>query len=152
MRIWILVFAFASSAFASSTFIPGAENKMVAKGVMSLSVLKIIDKGRKFDMKLAIRNDNNQTGIIVFFSDMSCQRAGTPGRLKYSLFGIGERTIDFRPGQQKEMSMVCETEGTKKGPFKLMVAKIYDNPSLDGKTVGKVIANDLTWEQDDRQN
>src|SRR4051794_17629104 len=79
---------------------PSPENKMEAKGVMTMTVAWIKDKSKKFDINVTIRNDNNTSGIIIFLHDMGCQRGGVTGSLKHTFFNTGERTIDFRPNQQ----------------------------------------------------
>src|SRR5665213_800821 len=134
----LIVTAVCLPAFGSTKYEPGANNKMEAKGIMTLTVSWIKDKGKKYDLHVNIKNENDKTGIIVFLSDMGCQRGESGGQLKHTFFNTGERTIDFRPHQQKDFNMMCIVNGKATGPFKLSVAKVYDNPSLDGKTVGKV--------------
>jgi hypothetical protein len=152
MRLATLIFAatVALSAYASTKYNPDPANKMQAPGIMTLSVAWIKDKEKKYDLNVTIKNERDDTGIIVFLSDMGCDRGDFGGKLKYTFFNTGERTIDFRPHQQKSFNMVCDTNVKATGPFKLRVYKVYDNPSMDGKTVGKVLATDLRWSQDDR--
>lgn len=146
-----LIFICTFPAFASEKYIPGPDNVMAAKGVITASVGWIKDKGAKFDLNLALKNEDSMNGIIVFLSDLGCQRGEVAGSLKHTFFNTGERTIDLKPNQLKEFTLVCTAPGSKKGAFKLSLAKVYSNPSMDGKTVGKVIAHDLSWSQDDRR-
>jgi hypothetical protein len=149
-----LVFAFvvSASAGASDKFVPGADNRLEKKDIITVSVNWIKDKGKKFDLNLTVQNDNPQTGMILFLSDLGCQRGEIRGTLKHTFFNTGERTIDFKPKETKSFNLVCSMEAKAKGHFKIVVNRVYDNPSLDGKTVGKVIAEGLTWSQDDRVN
>lgn len=140
-----------SAASASEKFIPGPENKMVAKGILSVSVPWIKDKGEKFDVNLSLHNESDKMGIVVFLSDIGCARGARSGELKHTFFNTGEKTIDFRPGETKSFTLVCRYGEKVGGDFKLSVSKVYDNPSLDGKTVGKVIAKGMSWSQSDRR-
>ena len=45
--------------------------------------------------------------------------------------------------------MVCNLAAKTKGDFKINLGKIWDNPSLDGKTTGKGLADDAAWVQKD---
>jgi hypothetical protein len=125
---------------------------MHQKGVVTVQVPWIKDKGKKFDVHLSIHNEDKDKGIIIFLSDMGCKRGDVTGILKHTFFNTGEKTIDFKPNEAKEFTLVCRTEGAQLGHFALSINKVYNNPSLDGKTVGKVIAQDLKWSQDDRKN
>lgn len=148
-----IAFWIAAAARAESTmFNPGPDNNIHQKGVVTVQVPWIKDKGKKFDVHLSIHNENPDKGMIIFLSDMGCRRGKVTGELKHTFFNTGEKTIDFKPNQTKDFNLVCRTEGATRGDFKLSINKVYNNPSLDGKTVGKVIAENLTWSQDDRRN
>ncbi len=140
-----------SAAFASEKYMPDPENQMTAKGVVTVSVPWIKDKGKKFDVSLNIHNEDTDKGIIIFLSDLGCQRGKVRGELKHTFFNTGEKTIDFKPNETKTFTLVCRVAGETRGDFKLSVAKVYGNPSMDGKTVSKVIAKDLTWSQSDKR-
>ena len=147
----LFIFTFVFHASAAEKFNPDPANKMEAKGIVSVTVPWIKDKGKKYDINLIVHDDSDEKGIIFFLSDMGCKRGASAGSLKHTFFNTGERTIDFKPGQTKTFNMVCDTQSKATGPFTLTIAKVYDNPSLDGKTVGKVIAKGLSWTQDDRR-
>lgn len=136
---------------ASEKYIPDPQNQMTAKNVVTVSVPWIKDKGDKFDVNLNVHNDDSDNGIIIFLSDLGCQRGTVRGQLKHTFFNTGERTIDFKPNETKSFNLVCRLAGEPRGDFKLSVAKVYSNPSMDGKTVGKVLAKDLNWSQSDRR-
>lgn len=153
MRYTVCVFALLMSlqALASDKFMPDPENQMSAKGVVTVSVPWIKDKGDKFDVNLSIHNEDTDKGIIIFLSDMGCMRGTVRGELKHTFFNTGEKTIDFKPNETKSFTLVCRVHGEGRGDFKISVAKVYGNPSMDGKTVSKVLAKDLSWKQSDRR-
>ena len=139
------------NAFAADKYIPDPENQMKAKDIVTVSIPWIKDKGSKFDLNVNVHNENPEKGMIIFLSDMGCNRGTVRGELKYTFFNTGEKTIDFKPNETKSFNMVCKTAGNPRGDFKLSIAKVYNNPSLDGKTVGTVIAKELTWSQSDKR-
>jgi hypothetical protein len=153
MKLTALLFFLipAFSAFASEKYVPDPENQMKAKDVVSVSVPWIKDKGGKFDVNLSIHNEDPEKGIIIFLSDMGCLRGKVRGELKHTFFNTGERTIDFKPNETKSFTLVCRVAGEPRGDFRLSIAKVYGNPSMDGKTVSKVIAKDLSWTQSDKR-
>lgn len=142
---------FALNTFASEKYIPDPENQMKAKDVVTISFPWIKDKGGKFDVNVSIHNENPEKGMIIFLSDMGCLRGKVRGELKHTFFNTGEKTIDFKPNETKSFNLVCKISGDTRGDFKLSVSKIYSNPSMDGKTIGKVIAKDLNWTQSDKR-
>ena len=139
----------AALAFADNKYTPGSDNRIFKKDVVSMQVPWIKDKGNKYDIHVLVHNESPDKGIIIFLGDMGCQRGEVSGILKHTFFNTGEKTIDFRPGQTKDFTLVCKAEA-KNGDFKLKISKVYSNPSMDGKTVGKVLAENLNWAQSDR--
>lgn len=146
----ILVFLCSTLAQASEKYSPDPANQMIAKDIVSIGVPWIKDKGKKFDVNVRIHNESPEKGIIIFLSDMGCKRGAVRGELKHTFFNTGEKTIDFKPNETKSFTLVCRTSSEGRGDFNLTVSKVYSNPSMDGKTVGTVIAKDLTWTQLDK--
>ncbi len=109
----------------------------------SIRVNWIKDKGKKFDVELAITNELAQP-IIVFLGDIRCARGNAGGELKHTFFNTGERTIDFHPRQSKVFRMVCRT-GRSDGDYQLEIARVFSNPSGDGKHADKVIGHSIGW-------
>ena len=147
----VLVIFVSVFAKAADMFHPDSANQLKAPGIFAVTIPWIKDKGDKYDVKMVLHNENTEKGLIVFLTDLSCKRGNVTGMLKHTFFNTGEKVIDFKPNETKDFTLVCKTEGTQTGEFKLSLSKIYENPSLDGKTVGKVVAKDLTWEQSDRK-
>jgi hypothetical protein len=105
------------------------------------------DKGTKVDMDFHIRNDSDGF-IIVLLSDLRCSRGDVPGKLRYTFFNTGERTIDLSPGQDKGANMVCSFDGQEVGGnVQVEVRNVFDNPTHDRKTPGVIIAKNIVWNQ-----
>jgi hypothetical protein len=124
------------------------ESMMTKEGVLSVNVEWIKDKKKKYDIRLAIHNEANKA-IIVKLGDMQCYRGARQGILHHTFFNTGERTIDFSVGQQKVFQMVCDLGTRTKGPYRIVFGKVYDNPSNDGATLGKVISESIEWKAND---
>jgi hypothetical protein len=120
-----------------------SEGKAVKSGVeVWANWLK--DKGKKFDVQFNIHNASKRD-VIIRLSDMSCSRGNDLGRLEHTFFNTGERNIDIRVNQLKTFNMVCTYGEKAKGDYKILISRIYDNPSSNGKDSGEVLATDLVW-------
>lgn len=124
------------------------DNVAEKKGVLSMWASWVKPKGKKYDMNFHIRNLSSKA-IIVKFADVNCYRGAHTGTVKYTFFNTGERTIDMAPGQEKAANMVCSFGGETKGDFKVVIHRVFENPTNDGKTAGKLIGNEISWEQKD---
>lgn len=134
------------SACANKKIAPDPTNVTTAKGVISFWGAWVKDKGDKFDINLHVQNEDQDQGIIIYLSDIRCSHGGRRGEIKHTFFNTGERTIDFRPGEKKAFNLVCRTGSDGRGGEILIgVDRVYSNPGLDGRTVGKVIAKGLVW-------
>ncbi len=151
VRALLILVSLAFAACGSSRVKPDKSTQIVKEGVAAIWVAWVKDKGDKYDVNMNIHNDSTEKGMIIFLSDMTCKRGSMPGKLRHTFFNTGERTIDFRPRETKSFNLVCDTHNDQKGDFTIHFAKIYDNPSLDGKTTGKVIAENLEWRQPDKR-
>ncbi|MGE4132787.1 MAG: hypothetical protein AB7F86_14175 [Bdellovibrionales bacterium] len=120
-------------------------------GVVSVWANWVKDKGKKYDLQLAIANDANEP-IIVMLGEMACYRGGQRGTLRHTFFNTGERTIDFRPKELKTFNMVCQIGTDAEGDFKIEIGNIYENPTGDGKTTGKTMAQGISWTAPDLRN
>lgn len=122
------------------------QKPVTAPGVASMWINWVKDKGKKFDFEMVIKNESDK-GIIIFLYEISCDRGNRHGEVKHTFFNTGERTIDFRPHEQKKFGLVCRYDEETKGEYKVTIGSIYDNPSGDGKITGKKIANNLVWKK-----
>lgn len=124
------------------------ESMMKKEGVISMNVEWIKDKKKKYDIRMTLHNDA-QFPLIVKLGDMQCFRGARQGTLKHTFFNTGERTIDFRVGEQKVFQMVCDLGSKTDGMYKIVFGRIYDNPSNDGATIGKIVSESIEWKARD---
>lgn len=120
-------------------------NTAKADGVMTMTVAWVKDKGKKFDIRISLKNEKENEGVIVMLNDVTCFKGNLRGETKHTFFNTGERTMDFRPGELKSFNLVCRLGSETTGPFKINIVRVYENPNLDGKTTGKVIASNIEW-------
>lgn len=118
-------------------------------GVVKVWAAWVKDKGGKFDMNLNLKSEDEKKTILIYLSDISCGRGDLRGEVRHTFFNTGERNIQFAPGQHKSFNAVCLLPGKTKGEYSVRIGKVFDNPSGDGKTAGKVIGENLVWRQAD---
>ncbi len=116
------------------------------KGVVSAWAEWVKPKTKKYDLHFHIKNESDKT-IIVKLGDINCYRGERSGDVRYTFFNTGERTIDVGPGQDKHANMVCSFGVPQTGDFRVVIRRVFANPSNDGKTTGDVIAKDIVWQQ-----
>ncbi len=121
---------------------------MKKEGIISMAVEWVKDKKTKYDIRMTLHNEA-KVPIIVKLRDMQCFRGETQGILHHTFFNTGERIIDFRVGESKVFQMVCDLHQKVSGPFRIVFGQIFDNPSNDGATVGKVISESVEWKAND---
>lgn len=120
-------------------------NTAKAAGVLGLSVAWVKPKGNKFDIHFSIKDESESKSLIVYLHDINCYRGATMGEMKHKFFGAGEKVIDLKIGQTKKFTLGCNHGTDATGPVRIVIAKVYDNPTHDGKVPGKVIATNIEW-------
>jgi hypothetical protein len=120
-----------------------ADDNRVEEGELALWSDWFVDRGEKFDVHLSLKNRSKKP-ILVFSRDLSGGRGEAGSRARFPAFGIGERTIDLQPGEEKSV-IVGFRSGSGTGDFTVTVTKVFANPSGDGKTPGDVIEEDVEW-------
>ncbi len=134
----------ALAACGSTRFVPSAPPTQVP-GVISVWGAWIKDKGDKFDVSLNLRNESGGM-LVVLLSDIDGARGDAAGAMRHVFFGAGERAIDLRGGQTKAFTMSCKLgRHVDAGDFRVILRRVYDNPSRDGRTPGSLVASDVTW-------
>lgn len=136
---WFLTLAACGSAQIHPETATVTPNK-----VIDMKANWVKDKSKKWDIELAMTN-KSEKDIIIMLSDLQCSRGNTNGMLHHTFFNTGERTIDFHKSQTKIFRLVCDTGTPTEGDFKIVINRIYDNPSADGTTKGKVVGDRITW-------
>ena len=136
--------AAAGCAHSHKEFTPATQTVTVP-GVISCWGNWIKDKGDKFDVSFSIRNDSPDAFALVFLSDISGGRGDAEGTVRHSAWA-GERTIDMRPGQLKTFTLTCGYQReVHAGDYRIEIHKVFENPTHDGRTPGKVVAENVVW-------
>jgi hypothetical protein len=120
-------------------------------GVMTVSSAWIKVKGKKFDQQVVMQN-SSAGSEIVWLKDVHCSRGHVTGDVSMVNARHGDMPIWLRPRSTQTIVFTCDLNAAEvRGPFKISVSRVYENPSDDGRTTGKVIAKDLEIEQVDKQ-
>ena len=118
--------------------------KVTQNKYLDLRANWVKNKSKKFDIEMAVTNKSD-ADLIFQLRDMQCSRGPVTGQLQHTFFNTGERTIDFRKGQTKVFRFVCDLGGWQDEDVKLVISKIYDNPSGDGANKGKEVGGPVEW-------
>lgn len=133
-----------STVFASSLCLAGRMdiapegNKVTVPGLITLYASWVKDKGEKYDVGFHFKNES-ESNFIIQLKEAHCYRGKTIGELK------DDKTLALRSGQMKEQSLTCVVPD-KSGEYSVTIGKIYENPTGDGKTLGKVLAKEVKWQ------
>jgi hypothetical protein len=125
--------------------IASSDNKVTRPGVFSVFADWIKEKDKKYDLNISLINEHSKP-VIVLMTEMKCFRGKAQGELKHTFFNTGEKTIQFASGQLKNFNLVCKSIDQKTGEYGVAIGNIYENASGDGRTLGKVLAKDITWQ------
>jgi len=150
MKLWLSLFVLVAAACGGRVKLDPQSNVAKQDGIVSMWAEWVKDKGDKYDIRMNIKNDSDQATIIML-NGLQCYRGQIPGRLKHTFFNTGERTMDFRPGELKTFNLVCVYGSDTKGDFRIVIDRIFENPSGDGRQTGKVVAQKIEWNQPDHQ-
>jgi hypothetical protein len=129
----------------------GDEALSEIKGLISLDATNLKIKSKYFAGRFLIINQTSNSKkkkkLLVYLRDIKCFRGEQAGRVKNNIpFNIGEKYIDIDPSQQKALHLKCLFPfSVDEGELKIVIEKVYDNPSMDGLTSGKTLAKDFTW-------
>ena len=120
------------------------ENQVTRDGLITVGANWYQDEGNKYDIQLHISNESDKA-FIIMLSDILCFKGNLRGTLKHTFFNTGERTIDFQAGEQKAFNMVCRLGSDATGDPRVVVKRIYENPTADGVQKGSVMGTDVEW-------
>jgi len=154
MRLVFIVSTTSAIIFGTNRgFAKGAHilenNEIKVEGAISVWASSVKDKGKKYDLSLNLRNLRNKESLIVMFPDMSCKRGEVKGNLRYPTFGSAGKTIVLKPEETKNFTLVCDLPTDVKGDYSIIFGNVYANPSNDGYTQGKVLADTFVWKTSD---
>lgn len=113
--------------------------------VIRISIQKVKDKGHRYEVDGRIHNETSQS-ILVLFGGINCFKGSTEGEPHYNLW-IGERYIDMPPGSAKPLKFSCKfAREVSNGKYRLVIKKVFGNPSNDGRTPGKALDENISFE------
>jgi len=110
--------------------------------VVSLRFEWIKEKGDKYDMRLIVKNGTDKS-ILFYLNELHCFKGSVEGTLKHTFFNTGHRTFKFHPGAQEAYNMVCKVGDNVQGDYRVVLGRVLENPTGDGKTPGKQIAEKI---------
>lgn len=120
--------------------------KANVKGVVTITAAWIKDKKSKYDVNFKLVNESDKT-LLFFVGDTKCARgADVNGKVD---FHTDRRSIDLRAGESREIVLTCRFENKVTGDF-IVTFKLFDNPSDDSNTPGKLLAETLVWKQGEK--
>lgn len=137
----------ATSAFAFGWDKVEGVGKVSKAGVFTAAAEWMKDKNDKYDVNMRLTNDSAHT-ILLFVGDMKCARG--PAKDGTIDPHSDNRVIDLRPKESRSIIMTCRLGSKEKGDFSISF-KVFENPSGDSKTPGKVLADNLTWKQGEKE-
>src|SRR5947207_813812 len=122
--------------------------KVSKPGVVTAAAEWMKDKDDKYDVNMKLSNLSDKT-ILLFVSDMKCSRGSDKsGNVDPHQ---DNRTIDLRPGESRSVVMTCRLASKEiRGDFAITM-KVFENPTGDSKTPGKVLADALVWKQGQKE-
>jgi len=120
--------------------------KASVKGAVTITAAWIEDEKSKYDVNFKIINESDKT-LLFFVGDTKCARgADVNGKVD---FHTDLRSIDLRAGESREIVLTCRFENKGTGDF-IVTFKLFDNPSDDSNTPGKLLAEKLVWKQGEK--
>lgn len=105
----------------------------------------IKDKKARFDSLYTIKNLTDKH-IIIFTEDINCKRSEAKGSIIHK---TKKTQLALRPQEFINLISICKLGKRVQGEMKISITKIYDNPSKDGRTIGKVIQENVVWTRAD---
>lgn len=110
-----------------------------------VTVSTVKDKGKHYDVDGRIHNQTDQS-ILVLFGGINCFKGSLEGVPHYPLW-IGEQHIDIPASSAKPLKFSCKLgRKVSDGKYRLAIRKVFENPSGDGKTPGKALAENISFE------
>jgi hypothetical protein len=117
------------------------------KNVLLISGSWIKEKMKKFDIRLTLAPQGSDNEI-VWLKDIQCSRGSTKGEMSMVDARHGDLPIWLRQGTVQTIIFTCDLGAENvRGNFIVDITRVYDNPSADGRTGGKVLAKNLVLEQ-----
>lgn len=117
------------------------------KNVITVVVGALKEKRNKFDMQLALTNESAKAEII-WIKDVQCSGSGRDGTVSVQGFSRDASTaITLKPEETKTYFFVCDLNVPPVGPYRVTIARVFENPSGDGMMGTKIIGKNVVIEQ-----
>lgn len=136
-----------TTSFAIGWIKVAGVGKASQKGIITVTADWLKDKDNKFDVSMHFTNETDKT-ILLFVGDMKCARG--PDKDGNIDNHTDRRTIDLRGHESRSVVVTCRLPSETKGDFSVAM-KVYENPSSDSNTPGKILAEALTWKQGENE-
>ena len=113
---------------------------------LHIGVNHLKDHGDSFEGGMSLRNVSD-VDLIMFVHDFSCLKKETYGLFRFMDDPERSRyTLLVRAKEEVSFPISCELSAHEtKNPFLIRVSKVYENPSGDGRTLGKNIVKNVEW-------
>ena len=132
------------------TKLNSVENRVVKDGVVSLSASSMRDKKNKYEVNFVIGNESGKN-IIVVLNDLACFKGSAQGSVSHASYGNGVKMVDFQPGEVRNFRLICTLAAMTDGKPRVVVKKVYANPSGDGLRIGAVLVENAEWTLSDAE-
>ena len=109
--------------------------------IVALKVDKIRARRKRFDVHFLIKNNTGQT-VIVKSEDIACYRGTFAAEVSYN---TASGNVAFDGGEERGFNIHCSHQSNGGGDYKVTIARVYDNPTDDHETPGKVIVENVSW-------
>lgn len=113
-------------------------NQVTAGETITVGADFIKPQHDRYVIRLVLVNEATDRALLVRMDELQCSWGGARATLKHSAFGIGERSMDLRPGEAKAFTMSCLT-GPSTGDFRVDLLRVYDD------SVGDILFEGVTW-------
>jgi hypothetical protein len=114
-------------------------NQVTAGDTITVGADFIEPSNDHYVIRLVVTNEATDRALLVKLEELQCFWGPSQALLKHSAFGIGERKMDFRPGETKSFTMSCPTGSGASGDFRVNLMRVYDD------STGDVLFDDVEW-------
>jgi hypothetical protein len=143
LALLVTLVAVALSGCSHGKKLKPEENRVSKEGLLSLSASKMRDSKKKFTLEFAISNDSDKP-IIIMTEDLQCYKGDSEGTLKSKQLK-DDRVMALSAKQLKTLDLTCTFDSKVSGSPRMVVKKVFSNPTGDRTVTGKVIGEEVEW-------
>ncbi len=113
---------------------------------LQIGINQLKDNGDSYVGGMSLKNVSD-SDLLIFVHDFSCLKKDTYGMFRFLDDPERSRyTLLIKAKEEVSFPISCELSAHEsKGSFIVRVSKVYENPSGDGRTLGKNILKNLEW-------